>query len=309
VLLNSTNNNFTGNTLNSNGGHGVYLTNSSTNTLDSNTASDNSRGIYLISSSGNNIINNAVLGNREFGILLSYSIDNNISGNEVSNGGRGIHLSTSQSNTISRNIIARNSISGIFMSSTSNDNIFFDNYLNNVFNSDVKDGSAGNVWNVTKTAGTNIVGGPFIAGNFWAKPDGTGFSQTATDGDGDGIADTAYKLPGNNYSDFLPLVGGSEPELSVSPPVDVTIPASGAGIDETEITTNETAVNRTETNKMESENELNNTGNKTIANTTDTNKTKVPVNGNETQTNKTKTDDDSKVEMDIDEMEDDMKLD
>ena len=189
------------------------------------------------------------------------------------------------------------------MSSTSNGNIFFDNYLNNVFNSDVKDGSEGNVWNVTKTAGTNIIGGSFIAGNFWAKPDGTGFSQTATDGDGDGIADTAYKLPGNNYSDFLPLVGGSAPERSMVPS------DPGAITSEAEITTNETAVNRTETNKIESANELNNTGNKTIANTTNTNKTEVPVSGNEMYTNKTEMDDGSKVEMDIDEMEDDMELD
>jgi len=83
----------------------------------------------------------------------------------------------------------------------------------------------------------------------------------------------------------------------------------GAITSEAEITTNETAVNRTETNKIESANELNNTGNKTIANTTNTNKTEVPVSGNEMYTNKTEMDDGSKVEMDIDEMEDDMELD
>ena len=91
----------------------------------------------------------------------------------------------------------------------------------------------------------------FIGGNFWAKPDGTGFSQTATDGDGDGIADAAYNLPGNNYSDFLPLVGGFEPKQSVMPPVNFNTPSTGTtsiatSTNETKMTANETAVNNTE---------------------------------------------------------------
>jgi hypothetical protein len=46
-----------------------------------------------------------------------------------------------------------------------------------------------------------------IGGNFWGKPDNTGFSQTAADKDGDGIADSAYKnITGSTYSDYLPLV-------------------------------------------------------------------------------------------------------
>ena len=36
----------------------------------------------------------------------------------------------------------------------------------------------GNAYSIKKTAGTNIVGGPYKGGNYWAKPDGTGFSQT-----------------------------------------------------------------------------------------------------------------------------------
>jgi hypothetical protein len=40
----------------------------------------------------------------------------------------------------------------------------------------IKNGE-GNSYNTTKTAGTNILGGPYIAGNFWGRPDGTGFSK------------------------------------------------------------------------------------------------------------------------------------
>ena len=69
----------------------------------------------------------------------------------------------------------------------------------------------------------------YIGGNFWAKPDGTGFSQTATDADGDGIADTAYKLSGNNnYTDFLPLVGGGEPKQPLVPPLKTSVPGQSS---------------------------------------------------------------------------------
>ena len=84
-------------------------------------------------------------------------------------------------------------------------NIVFNNYFNNNVNGEIKNGT-GNAYNTTKTAGTNIVGGPYIGGNFWAKPDGTGFSQTAVDKDGDGIADSAYKFENSIYADKLPLI-------------------------------------------------------------------------------------------------------
>ena len=61
-----------------------------------------------------------------------------------------------------------------------------------------------NNWNTTKTPGINIIGGPNLGGNFWAYPNGTGFSQTCTDADKDRICDTQYTLDSNNI-DYLPL--------------------------------------------------------------------------------------------------------
>jgi parallel beta-helix repeat protein len=185
------------------------MTNSSSNTLNNNTASDNVRGVYLIASSRNLLLNNTIRDNREYGFLLSNSRDNILSGNQVSNSGRGISLSTSESNKIAKNTLVSNSISGVFISCTSSINAVFDNYFNKMYNADVKEGSVGNVFNTTKTAGSNIVGGPYVGGNFWAKPDGTGFSQTAPDADGDGIADAVYSFSGSISTDFLSLVAGS----------------------------------------------------------------------------------------------------
>ena len=46
-----------------------------------------------------------------------------------------------------------------------------------------------NTWNTPKTAGTNIVGGAYLGGNWWS-----GFSETAADADGDGLADRPYAI-------------------------------------------------------------------------------------------------------------------
>ena len=51
-----------------------------------------------------------------------------------------------------------------------------------------------NEWNISKTTGTNIVGGPYLGGNFWEKADGTGFSETCSDIDEDGICDESYVI-------------------------------------------------------------------------------------------------------------------
>jgi len=67
--------------------------------------------------------------------------------------------------------------------------------------------STDNVWNSTKTAGTNIIGGSYLGGNYWAKPDGTGFSQINVDMDCDGFCDSPlskYELDVTNI-DYLAL--------------------------------------------------------------------------------------------------------
>ncbi len=60
-----------------------------------------------------------------------------------------------------------------------------------------------NVWNLSKSAGPNIVGGPYIGGNYWASPNGTGWSETHADR-GDGFVAEPYVFDANN-TDYLPL--------------------------------------------------------------------------------------------------------
>ena len=48
--------------------------------------------------------------------------------------------------------------------------------------------------------------GPYVGGNFWATPEGNGFSQTHADNNGDGICDVAYAVNKEDI-DYLPLAG------------------------------------------------------------------------------------------------------
>ncbi|MHB8102255.1 MAG: right-handed parallel beta-helix repeat-containing protein [Methanosarcina sp.] len=198
-----------------NNSFGAYLLSSKGNTISKNIVSNSERGIYFNISESNTLSGNTATNNREYGIMLASSIGNSLSGNTASNNERGLYLSSSDGNTILSNIIQNNNIFGLFVCGKCDKVRFYNNYFNDT-NITIKSG-IGNAYNTTKTAGTNIVGGPSIGGNYWAKPDGTGFSQTAVDKDEDGISDSAYvRITGSIYSDFLPLVITSKPPIPVA---------------------------------------------------------------------------------------------
>ncbi|NJE03851.1 NosD domain-containing protein [Thermococcus sp. MV11] len=97
---------------------------------------------------------------------------------------------------------------------------------NNVFNNTENFVSTGAVvyLNVTKTPGKNVLGGPYLGGNYWASPDGNGFSDTCTDANWDGICDQQYQVDSYN-TDYLPLAIPpklKDPEWVISLNSDVT---------------------------------------------------------------------------------------
>jgi parallel beta-helix repeat protein len=182
-------------------GYGIYLSGSSNNTLSGNNASSNSGygdysgygyGIYLSGSSNNTLSSNNASSNT--GSIGDYS-----------GYGYGIYLDSSSNNTLSGNNVNSNSgyySYGIYLSGSSNNTI--DNNIFNNTNNFYLYASNNNTWNINKLTITNIVGGSYIGGNFWAQPDGNGYSQKCIDSGSDGICDSPYELDSNNI-DYLPL--------------------------------------------------------------------------------------------------------
>ncbi len=180
---------------------GLFFWNTTFSKIHNVSAMDNYAGIYLDSSS-NNMLSNNNLSNNDAGIDLDSSSNNTLSGNNASNNDIGIFLDSSGKYPgIDLNSSSKNT--GFDMDSSLN-NLIYNNIFNNERNSLVYGGTPANLWNITKTPGTNIIGGPYLGGNFWANPNGTGFSQTCGDYNYDGICDSSFTLDSNNI-DYLPL--------------------------------------------------------------------------------------------------------
>jgi|GEM_PF-991056 len=199
------NNTLENNTALKNDDNGIFIVGSHNNTISNNTAASNAVvGIHLLGSNDNYLNRNIARQNNKDGIYIEYSSGNVLDNNSVDfNIDRGVRLADSSNNTLKGNIICNNSVFGIRLSNSDNNSIY-NNYFNNTNNTELAGTSKENSWNISKTTGPNIISGPFLGGNYWAEPDGTGFSQTCIDTNNDGFCDTKFGLDSNN-TDFLPL--------------------------------------------------------------------------------------------------------
>ena len=130
-----------------------------------------------------------------------------------------MYCSVDQNNTVSSNMIAYNLFKGIRLDNSTNDYIYtneiFENdqygiYLdfytlrNHIYNNYFHDNAVNamdksfhrNIWNTSAHAGTTIVGGNYLSGNYWDTFDET--TEGAYDNNSDGIADAPYTIYAQN---------------------------------------------------------------------------------------------------------------
>lgn len=193
-------------------GHGYYLLGTSTTQLLSNIATDNQSASYIITkdSHDNQLDLNQASGSSICVYLLNNVSSNMLTGNTIRDCASGIDIrDTSEGETFAHhNILMGNAVSntteaGIRVFPGAMENQIYNNIWINQHNAMLLTTDP-NTWHMPMTEGPNMVGGPVMAGNVWSHPSGTGFSDTCTDTDDDGICDAPHMLATQNV-DELPL--------------------------------------------------------------------------------------------------------
>ena len=180
----STRNRIVDSTVSKNAGAGISITDISDLLVDNCTVSENGGDGVYVEHSGGEIAGCHIEKNAGAGVQSSDRGNTDIHGNWIEGNGQGVV------------------VGGDWPSEVRN------NYFNNTDNGFFGASVAG-LLNYEKTAGTNIVGGPYLGGNFWANPSGTGFSQTHADADHDGICDEPFVM--EDATDALPLAPWNGP--------------------------------------------------------------------------------------------------
>ncbi len=124
----------------------------------------------------------------------------------IAGNGLGVFIRDSHDSIVERTEITGSATAGISLYASGGNRIA-DSLLVNRVNVRFDGAVLSNAWSGPEAAGPNVVGGPSTGGNYWGRPDRTGWSDTHWDDDRDGFADGLYDLRGDGMNvDLLPLV-------------------------------------------------------------------------------------------------------
>lgn len=193
-------------------------------------------GAVLYRNATGNTIRACTITGNVYGLVLSDgAADCVVSDNRIESNECGLYLYASDGVTVTRNVIANSTDTGLQLQ-LSGSGTFYDNRFGNIVNAAVAgEPVRANAWSVTPRGGPNIVGGPSIGGNYWARPGGTGFSEITADADSDGFADAPLSVAAQNVDDhplspsvgFVPTPEATptyEPPTIETPPPTLSLP-------------------------------------------------------------------------------------
>jgi parallel beta-helix repeat protein len=179
---------------------GISLDDSGPVNIIGNEFVDNNQGINIMHSNAD-IKDNLFANNTR--AICAEDCGIKITHNTIRDNTEGISLNVCGGTLIASNVITGNTEYGVSCFSIGGAQVY-----NNVFNNEINVIGYDYILNIEACEGPNIVGGPYIGGNFWGKPDGTGFSQICPDTDLDGFCDEPYIIHVDDFSetiDYLPL--------------------------------------------------------------------------------------------------------
>lgn len=164
--------------------------------------------IGVIPNGWSNVVENGELWYCSRGLACSYPTSQNNTFRNIT-----VHIMRHSNRGIGRSVIDLGEATGC---------IIPHRFYNNFFNKSgpngevdfIEDGSYGGknpgaIFSIEKSLGRNVVGGDYIAGNYWAGR-GDAFSDTCADEDSDGICDSGFEIPcegscNSRYVDYSPL--------------------------------------------------------------------------------------------------------